>query len=807
MLRDAINEIRLHPGRFVATLLAVAISVGFISAIMIGVRTEENSMMRSGVIAVSKSDVVVEQTGTDRQIRPEEILETIQGASGVTKAEVSLSATFPMNHGDFSTYANAIMLPSPEFRWASLAEGTWPSGEGEITLAKAGAEKLHVKVGDEITTGSAEGEGGTRYRVVGVTNDAPSLYLTSSYVTGFGPDRQASMWVVKAQDPAAAVASIQRALEPFGADNFKVRTTDDYRADQMKQLTGGFDVFRNLLLGFAAISAVVGTIIIANTFTILITQRRRQIGLLRAVGASTGQVAGRLFAEAVLLGLVGSLIGVGIGAGVAAVAGIWTGAIYWGLVFPLGELGIAVLAGVLITVFSMIGPSLAATRVSPLEALQVVPSAARVKRLSITRGVFCCLFLLLGGGMVFQAFVNPANGLLWAIGGGGFLSLAILLAAPFYVPVLLRLFGWLLGFMGSTVKLATSNSVRNPRRASATAVALMLAVGLVVTLQVAVSTMRTSALSEINQRYPVDVSVRDFDGPLKSGVVEELRRNDGVAKVVEISSKQVDLNHMPFSVRNVNAARAELGLPDRMNAPDGVILVSESATGHLPGRVDLPGAGQVEVRPSKSVAYGMAVVSEATFEKLSGQSEVREAWVKLTDRTSSTALNQVMKVVSPLTSEAEIGGGAAMAGVLEQIVNVLLMVLTALLGVAVVIALVGVGNTLGLSVIERQRESALLRALGMQRRSLRLMLLAEAMLLAVVGIVMGVAAGSFFGWLGVVTSLGMMDETSRPEAVFSVDMLYTGGLILVCVVAAALASVLPGRRAANATPTEALAAE
>ena len=166
-----------------------------------------------------------------------------------------------------------------------------------------------------------------------------------------------------------------------------------------------------------------------------------------------------------------------------------------------------------------------------------------------------------------------------------------------------------------------------------------------------------------------------------------------------------------------------------------------------------------------------------------------------------------MKVISSLSSDVEIGGGATMAGILEQIVNVLLTVLTALLGVAVVIALVGVGNTLGLSVIERQRESALLRALGMQRRSLRLMLLAEAMLLAVVGIVMGVAAGSFFGWLGVVTSLGMMDKTSWPEAVFSVDMLYTGGLILVCVIAAALASVLPGRRAANATPTEALAAE
>ena len=805
MLRDAINEIRLHPGRFVATLLAIAISVGFISAIMIGVRTEENSMTRSGVIAVSKSDVVV--NAVEEPADPGEVLKAIQGAAGVTKAEASLSGTLPLKHGDFSIYSRVMTLPSSEFRWASLAEGKWPSAEREIVLAKKGAEKLHVKVGDEITAGFAGDEQSASYRVVGLSNDAPSLYTENSYITTFGATRQPSTWIVKSQDPRAAVTSIQQALEPFGSDNFKVSTTDDYRVGQMKQLTGGFDVFRNLLLGFAAISAVVGMIIIANTFTILVTQRRRQIGLLRAVGASTGQVAGRLFAEAVLLGLVGSLTGVGIGAGVAAVAGFWTGAIYWGLVFPLGELGIAVLAGVLITVISMIGPSLAATRVSPLEALQVVPSAARVKRLSITRGVFCCLFLLLGGGLVFQAFVNPAIGLLWAIGGGGFLSLAILLAAPFYVPVLLRLFGWLLGFMGSTVKLATSNSVRNPRRASATAVALMLAVGLVVTLQVAVSTMRTSALSEINQRYPVDVSVRDYDGPLKSGVVEELRRNDGVAKVVEISSKQVELGRRKFSVRNVNAARAELGLPDRMNAPDGVILVSPETAERLPDRVDLPGAGQVEVRSSKSVRYDAAAVSESTFEKLPGQSEIREAWIKLTDRTSSTALNQVMKVISPLSSEVDIGGGATMAGMLEQIVNVLLMVLTALLGVAVVIALVGVGNTLGLSVIERQRESALLRALGMQRRSLRLMLLAEAMLLAVVGIVMGVAAGSFFGWLGVVTSLGMMDETSRPEAVFSVDMLYTGGLILVCVVAAALASVLPGRRAANATPTEALAAE
>ncbi|NHB84346.1 FtsX-like permease family protein [Tessaracoccus sp. HDW20] len=141
---------------------------------------------------------------------------------------------------------------------------------------------------------------------------------------------------------------------------------------------------------------------------------------------------------------------------------------------------------------------------------------------------------------------------------------------------------------------------------------------------------------------------------------------------------------------------------------------------------------------------------------------------------------------------------------LTRILGVMLIVLTALLGVAVLIALVGVGNTLGLSVIERQRESALLRALGMQRASLRTMLLIEAVALVGIGTVIGLLAGAFFGWLGVSTAISLMPEADV-ELRFSLDWLYTAGLIGVCLLAAVLASILPGRRAANATPTEALA--
>lgn len=192
---------------------------------------------------------------------------------------------------------------------------------------------------------------------------------------------------------------------------------------------------------------------------------------------------------------------------------------------------------------------------------------------------------------------------------------------------------------------------------------------------------------------------------------------------------------------------------------------------------------------------------------MAGEPAVTELWVKLTDRTSATALNQLVSAADASPGQVQVDGSAFLAAILQQVLDVVLIVLTALLGVAVVIALVGVGNTLGLSVIERQRESALLRALGMQRSSLRWMLLVEALLLALVGTVIGILAGAFFGWLGVSSTMLMMPEDSRVEMVFSVDGTLTALLVAVCLVAASLASILPGRRAANATPTEALAVE
>lgn len=525
------------------------------------------------------------------------------------------------------------------------------------------------------------------------------------------------------------------------------------------------------------------------------------------MGASTGQVRGRLVSEALLLGLIGSVLGVLLGIGVAAGAALYTGSIFWGLALRPAELGVAIGVGVLATLISVLGPSLAATRVKPLEALQVVPSAAQAKKASVTRMVLCGVMVLAGAGLIVLSRQQSDQALVWAMIAGALISVAVLAAAPLYVAPLLRGIGKLVGFGSPTLRLAAQNSARNPKRAAATTVALMLAVGLVVTLQVAVATIRTTGMAAIDQQFPQDL-VAIARSEMSADFVETIRQTEGAASVQAIESKETDdLDDWSIWIRNINPARAELGLPAEMDVAEGDLIVSDWRD--LPDEVTLPGVDapvRLRVKESGSMSMDTAAVAPATFEQIAGEPAVTELWVKLTDRRSPTVLNAVTQALEEGQEGLYIQGGAVLAGVLEEVLDVILVVLTALLGVAVVIALVGVSNTLGLSVIERQRESALLRALGMQRSGLRLMLLAEAILLAAVGAVIGIAFGAFFGWLGVSSSLLMMGDEINVEARFAIDVPLTLALIGVCVAAAALASVLPGRKAANATPTEALAA-
>lgn len=805
MLRDALNEIRLHPGRFVATLLAIAISVGFIAAISTVVNTESEAIGRSNSLPLSRADIVVlgsydDVAGT---------IEALEGVDGVRSAATGMTNMLMLSAGEATVITNLLEVPAEEFRWAELSEGRWPTGDDEVTLSTDGLEKLGVEVGGTVHLGTTDGPSAT---VVGSTEDAKSLFATTAYADASAMlgEGGANIFVVRTEDgadTADVIAAIEEEVPaPLGGEEAQVLSGADARQQAINDMTRDVDIFKYLLYAFAAVALLVGMIIISNTFTILLTQRRRQIGLLRAVGASTGQVRGRLVAEALVLGVVGSLAGVALGIGVAALAGTFTGSMFWGLVLEPVELGVAVGVGVLATMLSVMGPAMASTRVKPLEALQTVPTAAEAKRTGTMRIVLCALLALGGAGLVALSRSNPSLALVWAIGAGFLISIAILAAAPLYVAPMLRGLGRLVGFAGPNVRLAAENAARNPKRAAATTVALMLAVGLVVTLQVGVASVRTSGMALIDEEFPVDI-MASTDVELAPEFVESVRGTEGAAAVVTVQSKAAEID-WPVRVRSANPARAELGLPADTAVPDDEIHMYVGATDEEEVTLDgVDGPITLKVRKVSGVPPEGPEVSEATFEKLSGEAVTGEIWVKLTDRTSASALNAVTTALEAGDHDLMIEGGAVIAGILEQVLDVVLLVLTALLGVAVLIALVGVSNTLGLSVIERQRESALLRALGMQRASLRLMLLAEAMLLAGLGTVVGILAGVFFGWLGVSSAFLMMGDSANIDLHLGIDVPLTLVLVVVCVAAAALASVLPGRRAANATPTEALAAE
>lgn len=808
MLRQALAEVRLHPGRFVSTILAVAISVAFLSGSAVLVATEAQAEGRALNVPIANADVVVEGAWAPGAA------DLIQAVPGVAVASPILNWTEPVSAGPESVLVSFLNVPPEPLRWSRLASGRWPAAPDEVVLSEGAATALGVRTGGEVTAAIGE----IRLAVVGLTDEPSSLFAKTAYAdTSFFVQREVDLagagdWAIKTAagaDPEALVVQLNAALAGSNPDA-RASTAEAARQAALKELAGNFQVFTHLLWAFAVVALVVGMITIANTFTITLAQRRRQIGLLRAVGAAGSQVRRRFLAEALILGVVGSAAGLALGIGLAAAGSAYTGALFWGLALPEAQLGIAAALGVLATLGAAWLPVLRGTRVLPLEALQPVPTAAEQRRASKWRALACGSLVLGGAGLVVLALAGAAWSFFAAIAAGALISLGVLFGAPLFVPTLLRWTGRSVARLGTVPRLAANNAERNPRRATATAAALMLAVGLIVTLQVGTASIRVTMLDEIERDTPVDISVTwNSDTGLDTvpgAVAAKLGMAPGVADSVSLSalSAEAGTGDSPYGLTVIGHDPA-IALVTGQPTPvaDDEILLHALLLSHLGEQVEVTGdRGRVTLRTvaSKLVGSGEALVSSATLARLGEPAPKAVTWLSVPDR--SQAVEAILGITEAVGQQGTIGGSIAQAANIEQVLGILLAITTALLGVAVLIALIGVSNTLGLSVLERTRESALLRALGLQARSLRTMLTIEALQVTLVGVLVGLVAGTFFGWLAV-TSLG---GTMRVGAIrFAVDLPQTLGMLCLAVVAAALASVLPGRRAAKAAPTEALA--
>lgn len=817
------QDLRHHPGRLGGVLLAIVISVGFIAAALVFVATESSAIGKSATASISGADAVVTV-----MIEPEQAVQAQQVIAGVEGVEL-VEPTYRTYVSTASAAgAGSIDVNSlsadPRLRWSDLASGRWPERAGEIALSSQAAEHLGVALGERMEiVGYGEKPQRVPVTVVGLSTTERSLF-GDVQDSGFLPvaELQANPriggtpeFLVIAEpgtDPARLVERIDAALAASSyATNRQVITTEQSARDTIAALAGGIDVFRNLLLVFGAIALLVGTIIIANTFTILVAQRRRQVALLRAVGASTRQVRRTFLIEAVLIGAIGSVLGAGFGIGIATVVAAWSGSLSWGLTVPVVQLVATVVAGVLITGLAALVPSAQAMRVRPLEALRPA-SGTEAKRAAAARGVVSLVLAVVGVALAVLSLVGAAGpeGMVLAVGGAMALSIGILLASPFFVPPLLKVVGRVAGAFGPTSRLAATNSVRNPGRAAATCTALMLAVGLIVTLQVGAASMTASMTKVLDEQYPVDVMLTDYSGTaIPADVSRDVAAVDGVAVVEPVTMSDVSgVDDVALTLAALTpGTRVVSGGLDLLD--DQHVLISAWAAKAYDltegGTVTL-GSGRnavtLTVAISRAAAYQISIVTPSTLAEVDPKARASSLWVSVDDRSRSAAVLADVRRIVGTGAGIDVSGSVAEGAMIEQVVGVLLLIATGLLGVAVLIALIGVGNTLGLSVLERTRESALLRALGLQRRQLRVMLAVEAVMLAVVAAVVGVAAGIGFGYLGTAAAVGLISDAGP---VFRISLLQTLAVIGIAVLAGLLASVLPAHRAVRSTPVEALA--
>ena len=635
--------------------------------------------------------------------------------------------------------------------------------------------------------------------------------------------------------PGVSAATLLDAVGPLAPDADAL-TRDEAAEKAVSQFSDGGNVLVTVVLGFAAVALLVAALVIANTFQVLVAQRTRTLALLRCVGAGKGQLRRSVLLEAAILGAVASVAGLVLGLVLGQSALLVLGRLNLGVPLPstiqvtLPVVLLPLLVGTVVTVLASLVPAREATRVSPIAALRPAEAPAVGARGGRVRLAFSLLLTLGGVGVMLLAAVLSSSGradptLLLGVGtlAGALSFVGVLLGAVFWVPKVVSFAGRALARTGTSARLAAANTVRNPRRTAATSAALLIGATLVAMMSTGAASARVSLAQVLDEHYPLDLmvdgTVYGASTSLPSDVADTVAAVTGVGAVVEMRTGLVSVGDDLVSVAAPADGSATAVLRDPRTAAgldDGTLLLpkllsEDASTGTTSARMSIPGDDGLEDAPGGSAVdlrtvpsdlggvYGL--VTSATFEKLAPQSPVTMLWVGLDPGADPALVLQDVRAALPDTP-AEVTSAGAERASNERVIDTLLAIVVGLLGVAVVIALIGVANTLSLSVLERRRESATLRAIGLSRRQLRLMLAVEGMLIAGVGAVLGAGLGLLYGWAGAVITFGEIGDV-----ILVIPWSDLALLLVVALAAGLLASVLPGRAAARTSPVAALAVD
>jgi putative ABC transport system permease protein len=809
-------SLRTHTRRYVAAAIAVTVSVAFV--VVIGVLT---SGARAGFMETSGSpyrgaDHVVDAPEEGPDPGPPCCPDTLdlsdaialvdrlgENASGLGRVDLPAHREdgAPLGSGEFQGRTTVgPIAASEDLRWQKLFSGRFPERTGEAVMHVWNAQAQEVVVGDRIRVG--EGPSATDLEVVGLVESPTTWTQASMYVTWpqYLQWRDSPTWHVGSVAVRGDVGPVPEGMRVWSAD--------EYVRNGLAGLNNDTDMITLMLLLFAGVALVVSVLVVANTFSILLAQRLRDFALLRCVGATRRQVLGSVRREAAAVGVLASLTGtlVGSGLGYGLLPLINTLALTTPLGVPAPPVpwllgGFAV--GLLVTMLASWLPTRQVVRVSPLAALR--PQASVDVRTATGRARLTLAALLLVTGPVLLGMAMVGDSTLFMVAGGASVFSGVLLVGPVLVPRLVRVTGALLGPRG---RLATENAVRNPRRTATTTAALLVGVTLTTAVLTGMATWR-AGMDEVSRRHnPIDAALTSLDKPVGTDLLDQVRRTPGVEQAIAVDG----------AVARISGFDAPLPVVTTSNAAE-VARDGGSFAQVEPGtiRIDLGSFVDPNIRPGDQVTvrvgdreaqlrvislsgWGKAgVVAPETLARLTAAPEPHLIWLRASDGADP------LKLVDDLDGLADAAGVQLEDRLQAQAAanrdrDLLAGSALGLLGVSVAIAVIGIANTLGLSVLERAREHAMLRALGLTRRQLRRMLAIEALLLSVVATVLGTVIGVGFAWVGYETFV----KRALTHATMQIPWESLGAVVVIAASAGLLASVLPARRAARVTPAQGL---
>lgn len=843
MSRRRSRSIRLTPPRrHLAALITVALASGFVAIMFIAANLMTTSLSAGVEQRYAGADVVIGQE--DESADPVGADASADDASGMQKPEVpgakavwqQVAGYIELDAADSHRTAFLELQSDPpsSVRTLDLVAGHDATSAREVVLEASAADSLGVGVGQQVLMPGEQlpdgKPGDVALTVTGISasgagsvlGGTPGVHVNAHNAKTLSGPMPSTTWLAAMEpgkDPRHAVSALED-------DGLTAMTAQEAIDDGVSQVMQGFDALAMVFAVFVVIALVTSAVVVTNTFAVTLAQRTRSLALLRTLGATRRQVAGTVLRESAVVGLIGAVIGTVLAhllaqGALAAAAGL--GLLDGVLGVPVSVLSVIVpvVVGIALTVLAGLGPVRAAVRVAPLQALRPVPPAP-ARRLGV-RGVLSIIAMVLGllallGAVAISLAGSIGSGIVLGLLGGivsfaGLLTGLVILTRP-----LTRLAGSLAARIGGLpARIAGANTSRNPRRSAATVAALLIGTTLMTMMAVGARTAESTLTTELDSRRPIDVVVTADELP--KDAVDAVAEVPGVEHTAQTERGDVNVGAKePMTLYAATPAqiRDTSHRPDLADGvEDGTVVLGADRAGvfgvHDGQELRIDGSDGAEhtLRVRVDSNLQMSLVTPRTLDELVGKDATPALLVDFAEkgtaaREGTDALGIVTGVQDAVDQHgaqgASVDGAGAEREAYGQILSVLLGITVALLAVAVLVALVGVANTLSLGVIERTGENALLRALGTTRRQMRAMLAWEGLLLAVVGAVLGIALGSLYGVLGISTILG-----DQFPLQITIPWGQIGLVLVLAVVAGLLASVLPGRRASRTAPAQALA--